>query len=318
MAKTPLQRAAAAQDDAAEKKKARGLIASLASLLGLSADAAPPAPDAKMSKRTTTTKRVEMEESDEDPEDTEAPEDSTGSDAAEEEEEAEEDSSAEEEAADSEEEEEAHASAPAAASGRTVAKPKASMMRDALAAADKAFLAAMPEAQRASAALRMPSRVVRYAKKATGARSLDAALGALSAMPERAKAQAKIEADVSALKANDRKRRIDEIVSSAKTEGRAGATSKEGRASLRVLGMAQGSKFLRAHVATLPIVASSRERLPKADERGHAIGAPGTDEQKAMMAKAMSGLDAKEAEAFKAIADEKIAATNGAARREEN
>ncbi len=303
MAKTPLQVAAAAQDDAKKTKKARGILAGLAALLGLGAEDVP-APDARSSKHTVTTKRTETMEDDE--EGTEPPEDDSSSGGDDADAEAEEDSAAEHAEEDEDAEEAVAAPGAAAAAAPSVAKPRKGMFRAALAAADAAFIAAVPEQYRASAALRMPSRLVREAKHATGEKTLDGAFGALSALPTRAKALAKMEADVVALKADGRKRRIDEIVSAAKSEGRAGATSVAGRASLRALGMAQGSQFLRSHVATLPIVAPTRERIPRQDERGEVIGAPSAMDQKAMAEKARAGLGAEDAKAFDEILAEKL------------
>ncbi len=314
MPKTPLQVAAAAQDDAKTKKKAaRGLLSGLAALLGLGASE----PAAKSSKHTVTTKRVEMHEGDEDEDsDSGSDADSTdgsssggsdsGADAeAEEEESAEEKSNAEAAAR-------TDAAKPAAAAGRTsAAAPRGSVLRAAYDAADVAYLAAVPEAQRAAAALRAPTRLMREARAATGERSIDGVFGALSALPERSKAAATIEAKVDALAADNRARRINEIVDAAKAEGRAGATSKDGRASLRALGMAQGSKFLRGFIGNLPIVARTSAKIPKQNERGEAMGAPGATDQRAMMDRARQGLTAEETKTFDAIAADKLKAANG-------
>jgi len=323
--RTALQATAAAQDDAKKQGKARKLLSSLVALIGGKTDAA--APNAKMRKVTEKHTKVrleeeegyeEEEESDAGSESTEDGESTGGSEAEEEEEEsdagsAEEEEEEEEEASEEEEEEEE-----ARASNR--ARPSASVLsskqiKAAHRAADAAFLAAIPEPLRGAAALRSPSRVARYAKKATGAKSLDDALGALSAMPVRSAATAKLEAKVDRIEATTKRDRINVIIAEAKAEGRAGATSREGRDSMRALGAQMGPRFLRGHVATLPIAARTNARLPNSDAPGGS-GAPSNEDQARMREQAMSGLDAKGRALFLAIESEKRKA-NGAAKREE-
>ncbi len=165
-----------------------------------------------------------------------------------------------------------------------------------------------------------PKGLRKAAAKAAGLSSksgVSAILGSLSALPQRRAADAKVIARVETLEANGRKAKVAAIVEKAKAEGRAGATSHDGRVSLRALGMSQGASFLRAHVETLPVVASTKERTPRDDGDGNALGAPGTDAQAKMMEQAMAGLSAKERAEFAAIYDEKTKAAkhaNGAGR----
>lgn len=245
--------------------------------------------DAKMSKVTKTSKHVTMEESDSEEEESvpstekssaassSAASSEMSSKESEEEEEEEERGSAaeEEERGESEEEEE---------------KAKAWGL------AHKAYKAATKG--RDAYAIHGPKRLLAAVFKATGKRTVAEAMGVLAGLPVRRAADAKIVARVGKIEADGRKAKIDAIVAEAKTAGRAGATSKDGRASLRALGMAQGPKFLRAHVETLPVVAGSQERHGRADAEGNVIGAPDEHTQTAMMEKAMSGLSAKERAEF--------------------
>lgn len=298
MPKTPLQRAAAAQDDDKRKKKARGLISSALALLGLSTDAA--APKAKKSKviEKYSEKRERMEESDEESDADSAAEEeeeeeatgstdggseSTGSSSAEEEEEEEEEGAAEEE--------EEEARAPAAARGRTVGKVKGGSLRKAYAAADAAFLAAIPEHERLSASVKAPSRLLRYAKKATGQKSVDGVLGALSAMPEQRKATARLAERVERIESTTREQQIEAIVAQAKANGQ--APTKDMRASLRTMGAKMGPKFLAGHVATLPRL-RTEARTAKIDESGAPVGAPTTDEQAKIVGSIFAGMSDEE------------------------
>lgn len=284
---TPLQAAAAKAEDAKAKRKKLGLLASIASALGLSDTDAKPA--GRMSKRTETTKHTIVEEDDGDAEEED------DDDSAAEEEEAEdsstdmtESSAAEEEeedsASDAEEEERAEDDSEEKAA-RAIAKAyKSDAVRD-------AFLKAVPEKHRASAALRSPARLFREVKRATAAKSIDDAMVSLSRRSrsegkrkasapaaETIRANAKVEAKIARLETDGRRQRVNAIVDKAKGEGR--AASKDLREQLRAYGMANGSKALRAFVATLPVAARATPRIPRQDERGNPIGAPTADAQR--------------------------------------
>jgi hypothetical protein len=257
---TPLQRAAAEQDDAQTVEEARGLFARLGALLGIGASAA--APEARMTKKTLTTKRVEMEESDDDMEeeeeagtsDTGATQDSDndGSAAGSQDEERGEADDEEEESASEEEEEKA------------IAAARVAPMKAAEAAYAKA-IAGHPLA--AALAIRSPRRVERQVRKATGARTIGAAMTVLSrehaaaetASAKHLAAQAQIEQRVNRIEKDTKREKVDALVMQGKREMRAGATTKEGRAMLREYGMTHGATKLSAFLAAQPRLARSAE-----------------------------------------------------------
>ncbi len=256
--------------------------------------------DAKMSKVTKTSKHVTMEESDSEEES--APP-STAKSAA---------SSSEMSSAESSEEEEEEEKA-AASSGAKSSKGKPfgeseeeeeeEAVTKAWAGAHKAYKASTKGTD--AYAIHGPRALLKAVLKATGQTTVAGAMGVLAAMPKRRAADAKIIARVETIEANGRREKVNALVATAKSEGRAGATSHDGRASLRALGMEQGTKFLKAHLATLPVVANTKERGPRADAEGNVIGAPGADAQGKMMEQAMAGLNPKERAEFVATLAEK-------------
>jgi hypothetical protein len=278
--KTPLQAAAAEADDAQTKKKARGVLASLAALLGVGGNEAQPS--AKMSKRTETTKHTIVEEDDSDDAEEESEEeeeemgsetDMTGSDADSEASSAAEEEEEEEEASAESEEEEERAQARAIANAYKAPAVK------------EAFLAAVPAKYRPSAALRAPDRLAREMKRATGAKTIDDAMTALSRSRKTAadggakviKAQAELAARVTKVETESRKQRVDAMVDAAKAAGK--APTKALRAQLREHGNAHGTKALGALIASLPVVARTSAKLPKHDEQGNPLGGPTADAQ---------------------------------------
>lgn len=311
-------------------EKQKGAIAQalgvLAAAFGLGGEAKP---EGRMQKHTVTTKRVETMEDDEpsdadddEKEDADAMDSST--DQAEDE-----DSGADAEGDDEDADAEnkaaavAHGRRPAATLGRTAHAPgRSAALKAANEAAERAFRSALPPEHAASLGLFSPRAVRHHVKRATGAKSLDEALMAVStsgrspkgadASAEAVRKQAEIEARTARLEQDNRKRRVDEIVAAAKAEGRAGATTSEGRANLRAHGMAHGTKSLRGLLATLPIVARTTEREPRIDEHGSPIGAPARDEQARMLDQMTAGLDEKQKAAF--LADLNARMMNGAAR----
>lgn len=247
------------QKDEETKKKARGVIASLAALLGVGGKDA----GAKYSKKTEVTKHTVTEEDDsddseaeDDDEEEEAEEDDSDADA-----EAEEDAEAEDSATDKPEEE--------SEEGDEEEEAIASAHKDALAAADKtyhAYVAKHHPSLAASLALRSPRRVEREMKRATGAKSVDDAMTALSrSRAKEIKKIAALGAEVASMKRATREQEVSAIVVEAKAAGR--ASSKDLRAELRAYGMANGAKALKKLVATLPAVAT-KPRIPKEGARG--------------------------------------------------
>lgn len=308
---------AARQAEDEKKKKARGVLGALASLLGLSGEKAAK-PDAKMSKRTETTKHTIVEEDDSD--DADAEDEDSEADAEDDESDAdaeamdsatdkpdpeEEDESGGEDAEEGDEEEKAISRAVAAA----YKSP----------AVHAAFIAAIPEKFRASAELRAPKRLYREIRKSTGAKTFDGAMTALSrSRTKAAEASATLiaklaetEARVAKVEKRSRVERVDAMVAEAKASGK--APTKALRATLREHGNAHGTKALAKLIASLPVVAPTKARLPGNEG---ADGAPSGEEQARMMEVAMSDLDPERREQFLAITEEKKAKErlNGAGR----
>lgn len=283
---------ATAKTDEKRQKKAAGLFASLAALLGFSADAVPAA--GKMRKVTEKHTHTKLEEESGGSE-SEAEEEEgstggstgsestgtdssmsstggstgTGSDAEE-----------EEGGGKMEEEEEASAKGLGRALRAAYGSPA---VRD-------AFLAALPEKHRAMGSLCAPYRLLREARKATGANGVHGTMTALSqhrantatGAAKVIKATAGLAAKVTKIEASQRAERVEALVATAKAEGR--ATSKDLRAQLRAYGAANGTKALKALVATLPKVAGGTERIPRTDATGNPQGVPGADQQAREMA----------------------------------
>lgn len=125
--------------------------------------------------------------------------------------------------------------------------------------------------------LRGPKGLLAACEKALGVRGPSAVLGALAALPKRRKADDALAAQVVQLTTNARKQRVDAIVAKAKDEGR--APSKALRDSLRAAGAKNGTRWLAAHVATLPAI--KRKRDQGADEHGNPINPPARSGQRA-------------------------------------
>jgi hypothetical protein len=283
---TPLQAVAAKDDDAKDKRKKLGLLASIASALGLGDSKTV----ARMSKRTEVTKHTITEEDDGDDAEEEAEDDDSEEEEAEdsatdmsnseaEEEESDEGSEAEEEEEEEEERAEYDEEEEEKAAARAIAKAyKSPAVRD-------AFLAAVPKKFRASAALRAPDRVVREMKRATNARTIDDAMTALSRSRKSAakgdakviKATAQLAARVQKVESENRKQRVDAMVNDAKAAGK--APTKALRAQLREHGNAHGTKALASLISSLPVVARTNASQPKIDGHGNPLGAPNADAQ---------------------------------------
>lgn len=318
---------AAAANDEKKQAKAKGMLATALAMLGIGGTAQPTA--GKMRKVTETHKHVKLEEEEggsdadssaeeeEEEEEREAEEsstDMTGSDADSTGTEKSEEEEGEEEEAGAAEEEEEEASVKGL--GRAVRAAYRSPEVKA------AFLAAIPKGLRAAAALRTPDRLFREVRKSTGAKTIDGAMTALSRQRTKAaagdarviKATATLAAKVTKIEAGQRAQRVEAIVKQAKAEGRAG--SHDLREQLRAYGQANGSKALRALVATLPKARTTEdgERLPKTDSEGNAIGMPGNEDQEAMLARATAGMSEKERAEFLDIYKTKAKALNGAGR----
>lgn len=278
---TKLQAVAASKDAEKTKKEAAGLLAKFGALLGISASA----PDAKMKRVTETTKHVTTEEeegaasSEEEEEEESGPPtaSSAGSSV----------DSSEKSSAESEEEEE-EASAKSGAAEEEEEEEEARVAK-AWTSANRAYKAKTKGLD--AYAIHGPKKLLEAVLKATGQTTVAGALGALTALPKRHKEDARVVARVQTLEANSRKARVDAIVDRAKIEGRAGATSKAGRASLRMLGMSQGTRYLKGHIETLPKVATSRARIPKVDATGSPVGAPTTFDQTSMIKGAALSVD---------------------------
>lgn len=288
-----------AQAKAEEKKQKEGLslLGKAIALLGLGGEKAEAKPDARMSKRTETTKHTiveeddsdDMEESDEEemgPE-TDMPESTDGST----------DDGKEEEGYAEEEEE------------RAVAKGA----RAALEAANVAYLAAIKgQPNEAALALRSPLRLAREAKKATGAKTVGGAMAKLSRLraakaddaAAAIKANAEHEARLAKLEQTEREREVNALVDQAKLEHRAGATTKDGRKTLREHGMAHGAAALQKLIAGLPQVArtvAQGPRLPDADAAGNVADFGEGDPREALHAAAVQGLSPEQIEEFEKL-----------------
>jgi len=324
---TALQAAATAENDT---KRTRGVFAAVLSALGIGGKDADRAA-AKMTKITErySEKREKMEESDDDEEeeesdaggngtgsgtgdkDSDSGSGSTGTAEEEEEEEASGKGKAKKAAKPAEEEEEARAKAVRAAH------------REAQAAAQAAYtaVAARYPALAASLALRSPDRVLRAVKRATGAKRIDDAMTALDGMrgesvsAARIAANAEQEARLAALEAEGKAAKVNAIVEKARADGRAGATTKEGRQALREHGMANGEKALTKLVASLPIAARTTARAPREDGEEMDRTATAESEEENLLASMTAGMSEKDAAAFRADYARRLrASANGAAR----
>lgn len=277
---------------------------------------ADPKMGAKMTKVTEkyTQRKERMEESDEEEESVPA---STAKSS--------EPESSEASSAKSSEEEES-----AAASMPTSSKPKPSEEEEEAAASEeeeeeaiakglKAAHAAYLKATKGTDAYGVfgPKGIVKALTKATGEKSVKAALGALAALPRKAKADAKVVADVAELKRNATREKIEAIVAEAKADGR--ASSKALRSELRAMGAKMGAAYLKGFVAKLPKGGRTNHdgaRIPADDGEGNALGGPDDTAQARMMEAAMQGMNAKERADFKALHKERMRkSANGAAGR---
>lgn len=327
---TKLQAAAVAETSEKKQKKGMGMLASALALLGLAPTAG------KMRKVTETHKHVKLEEEEgggstdsSEEEEEEGGSESTGStgtdggstgstgdsESEEEEERGGGKEEEEEEAGGSEEEEEEEASAKgsrslACAVGKALNSP----------AVHKAYLAALPAKHREEGALFSPHRLGHAAKKATGSKTTFAAMHGLSTLKKSAgKADAKILVKLAAVEkvtakinGDRRKERVVAIVKVAKENGRAGATTHDGRESLREFGMKHGTAALTKHLAAMPKIARTSALSPRGDGT---TGAPAASDQHATMrAAAVTGItDPKERDAVLKEFDAKIKTLSGGA-----
>lgn len=158
-----------------------------------------------------------------------------------------------------------------------------------------------------------PKGVRKALGKATGETGIRAALGALHALPRKAKADAQVARDVEALKAKNVKADVEAIVQTAKADGR--ASSPALRAELREMGAKMGARYLKGFVAKLP-KAGRTAADGAVRERINNEGVPGVEAQGAMMDRFTAGMSAKDKLEFEAIYNEKSKAkANGAAGR---
>lgn len=271
-------------------------------------------PDAKMHTVTKTSKHVTKEESDSEEESVpstekssaESSEESSGSSSA--------DSSATSTDVHSEEEEEESADAKMAGKGKAKGKTKGKAEEEEEESTAKAWAAAH-KAYKASSegidayAIHGPKKFLAAVLKATGQTTVAGALGALAALPKRAKADAKIAADVDKLKAAAAGEKVNAIVDAAKIEGK--APSKAMRASLREMGAKMGPAYLKGHVATLPAVIRTTKVgafVPREGTDGAALGVGGDDEAK-MLAQLTAGMAPDKAKAFEADYRKRLAAS---------
>lgn len=319
----PLGAVAAAKADEKTKAKAAGLFASLGALLGLGPAPAPTAGKMRKVTEKHTHMKLEEEEGGSDADSAAEEEAGTGETGSE----ADDSEGSKSSAAEEEEEEEEEEKGAKGKPFEEEEEASASLAR-ALRAAYKApavraaFLAALPEKHRAAASLRTPDRLFREARRATGAKTVDGAMTALSRLRDKAAAgdatiirkTATLAAKVTKIEAGQRSERVNAVVAEAKASGH--ASSKDLRAQLRAYGNANGTKALRALVATLPKVRTTGdgERHPLTDAEGATLGAPGVGEQEAMMARMTAGLDEKGKADFMAEYKRKSAALNGAGR----
>lgn len=330
---TKLQAAAVAETSEKKQKKGMGMLASALALLGLAPTAG------KMRKVTETHKHVKLEEEEgggstdsSEEEEEEGGSESTGStgtdggstgstgDSESEEEEEEEEERGggkeeeEEEGGGSEEEEEEASTKGSRSLARAVGKALNSP------AVHKAYLAALPAKHREEGALFSPHRLGHAAKKATGSKTTFAAMHGLSTLKKSAgKADAKILVKLAAVEkvtakinGDRRKERVVAIVKVAKENGRAGATTHDGRESLREFGMKHGTAALTKHLAAMPKIARTSALSPRGDGT---TGAPAASDQHATMrAAAVTGItDPKERDAVLKEFDAKIKTLSGGA-----
>jgi ClpP class serine protease len=133
-----------------------------------------------------------------------------------------------------------------------------------------------------------PKRMAEAIMKATGQKTLVEAMGALSAIPQRAAVEKSNAEKIAKLEAAAVADRVNALVAEAKKDGR--APSKAMRASLRDMGLKMGEGFLRGHLATLPkIVRTEADGALQAaaDGKGSPAGLPSTDEQEEKMLASM-------------------------------
>lgn len=263
------------------------------------------APAAKMNRVTKTSKHVVTEESDEEEESASESMSSSGSSSA----------GSSSMSSSSEEEEEA-----AASTAKSSMPPKGESEEEEEAHA-KAWAAAEHAYAKAARAfdpygVRGPKGLRKLAAKATGQKGVDAMLGALVALPRKHAADATVAAKVERLETNDRKARVDAIVTEAKIKSIAGATTKAGRESLREMGLTQGTKFLKGHLATLPKMGRTTEDgalRTKLREGGGADPTGGGNAATAIVEQMTAGMNPKEKAEFIVAFNATIAAQASAA-----
>ena len=137
-----------------------------------------------------------------------------------------------------------------------------------------------------------PRALLALCEKTLGVTGVQGVFGALSALPDRLSALAKVEKDVARLKQNDRAQRVDAILRDPKNAAKVGG--KEHREHLRAEAIKHGTGWLKGHLAVAPIVARTPheghlEAKEGEDGRGQFLNAE-DDAQKKILAQVTAGL----------------------------
>jgi hypothetical protein len=199
----------------------------------------------KKSKGKAKSKAEEKDDDeDDDSDDDDSDDDEDDDDGEEEDEEEDED---EEEEEDEKEEEDEEARSKALASARSVLRAVKRTGSKAALASARSNLASVKRAIRPKAL--GDFRTLRaVCQRVTGQRSVSGILGALEALASTAKSTEKLSADVSKLKADKRRSRVDAMLAEARREQKITAPEMK---SLRAQGL-NDPKWLRGHLAILP------------------------------------------------------------------
>jgi|GEM_PF-6253644 len=156
-----------------------------------------------------------------------------------------------------------------------------------------------------------PSRLLALVKHATGAKSVQAAFGAVAALKTEKASVRKMSARLAKLEASARAEKVETMLTTAKRDGkitRAQSVDRGGK-SLHAKGM-KDHKFLSGFLGGLPKRIRTEEDgsfVPRADSKGAPIGAPSGSDQEKILAAAGVGLSGAELAAFHAKMTEAMA-----------
>lgn len=149
-----------------------------------------------------------------------------------------------------------------------------------------------------AAGLYTPSRLLRAVKKATGAKTLKGAFGALASMGERIAKVEKTEKRIAALEAENTASKVEKLITRAKKDGK--IVGKAHEDDMRAQGVAQGPAWLEGRIANMPRVAQTTETGGFVAAEGNTNGTAGalSKDQEKMVAAFTAGMSAEQKTAF--------------------